>query len=153
MLKNYTGISLFCCPFLAPPSPTLNKISYLPNCGVHWSDISCFLFLDIYCLIFQHWKGFTRENDSCKWHTLLKKQSGPKIIPLTRNIYSYVMHLEILVEFRVILNQSMRTRNSNLGTWKTHRIKLIFYVTRKKDKVQRSLAEALNRFEKQEEER
>ena len=32
------------------------------------------------------------------------------------------------------------------------RIKIIFYVTRQ-DKVQKSLAEALNRFEKQEEER
>ena len=98
-------------PLLQLPFPS----SPFPNSKQN-KLLSCFLFLDIYCLIFQHWKGFTRENDSCKWHTLLKKQSGPKIIPLTRNIYSYVMHLEILVEFRVILNQSMRTRNSNLGT-------------------------------------
>ena len=31
-------------------------------------------------------------------------KSGPKLIPLTWNIYSYVMHLEILVEQNTILN-------------------------------------------------
>jgi len=59
MQKNYTCISLICCPFPSPvPNPNKNRL--LPKCGV---QVIFLAFLErVY-----------KENASYKWHAFLQE--------------------------------------------------------------------------------
>ena len=85
-------------------------ISYLLNCGVHWRDIYCFLFLDIYCLIFQPRKGFMKENDSYIINGMLPQETWKTFIHDSGNFGRVTHNFESLWGL---------ARNSNLATWKT----------------------------------